>query len=43
MVDANNIGAGGVLMQRDKKGIKHPVCFFSHESFTPIRGNIPSS
>jgi hypothetical protein len=28
-VDASDTGAGGVLLQEDKDGIDHPVCYFS--------------
>ena len=28
-VDANDIGAGGVLLQEDDSGVDHPVCYFS--------------
>ncbi len=28
-VDASAVGAGAVLLQEDKEGIDHPICFFS--------------
>ena len=28
-VDATDIGAGAVLLQKDNKGIDHPLCYFS--------------
>jgi len=28
-VDACDIGVGGVLLQKDLKGIDHPVCYYS--------------
>lgn len=28
-VDASEMGAGAVLLQEDKEGIKHPICYFS--------------
>ena len=28
-VDASDIGAGGLLLQKDDNGVAHPVCFFS--------------
>ena len=31
MVDASDIGAGAVLMQRDEKDIEHPICYFSRK------------
>ena len=31
MVDASDIGAGGILMQCDDKGIEHPVFYFSRK------------
>ena len=30
-VDASDLGAGAVLMQQDKDGFEHPVCFFSRK------------
>ena len=27
--DANAVGAGGVLLQKDESGVDHPVCYFS--------------
>ena len=30
-VDASDIGVGGVLLQEDKDGIDHPVCYFSRK------------
>ena len=32
-VDTSNIGAGGILLQEDKRGIDHLVCYFS-KNFT---------
>lgn len=29
VVDASDIGAGAVLLQKDNKGIDHPLCYFS--------------
>ena len=29
VVDANDVGAGGVLLQEDNKCVDHPVCYFS--------------
>ena len=31
VVDASDLGAGGVLVQTDKDGLEHPVCFFSRK------------
>jgi hypothetical protein len=28
-VDASDVGVGGVLIQEDKSGVDHPVCYFS--------------
>ena len=28
MVDANNIGACAALMQKDHKGLEHPIAYF---------------
>ena len=28
-VDASDVGAGGVLMQKDSENVEHPVCYFS--------------
>ena len=28
-VDANDVGAGGVLLQEDDSGVDNPVCYFS--------------
>ena len=30
-VDASDYGAGAVLLQEDKKGIEHPISYFSHK------------
>ena len=27
--DASDVGAGGVLLQKDNNGVDHPVCYFS--------------
>ena len=29
VVDANDVGAGGVLLQEDNKCVDHPVCYLS--------------
>ena len=26
-IDANDIGVGGILLQEDKQGTDHPVCY----------------
>ena len=30
-VDASTRGAGAVLLQQDKSGVDHPVCYFSRK------------
>ena len=30
-IDASDIGIGGVLLQEDKQGIDHPVCYYSRK------------
>jgi len=30
-VDACDVGVGGVLLQEDRQGIDHPVCYFSRK------------
>lgn len=30
-VDASDLGAGAVLLQQDRDGLEHPVCFFSRK------------
>lgn len=37
-VDASGVGAGAVLLQEDKVGIEHPVCYFS-KKFTTCQRN----
>lgn len=36
-VDASEMGAGAVLLQEDKDGINHPVCYFFTSS---IKANV---
>ena len=36
-VDASDVGAGSVLLQKDDNGVDHPVCFFFPKSLTSIR------
>lgn len=30
-MDASAVGAGAVLIQEDKNGIDHPICYFSRK------------
>ena len=30
-VDASNVGVGVVLLQKDSKGVDHPIGYFSHK------------
>jgi len=36
-VDACDVGVGGVLLQEDRQGIDHPVCYFSRKFDTHQR------
>ena len=40
MVDASDLGVGGVLLQKDQQVVEHPIAYFSQKSLTRVNETI---